>query len=269
MKQLKEKILANEKMASGFYRMRIASKYLSRVTKPGQFFEVRVCDKAELLLRRPFSCHRILKGAVEILYEVVGPATEALSKRKKGEQIDIIGPLGNGFNLEKGPAVLIAGGIGIAPLLALAEKLKGKATVLLGARTRSQVLCEKELKALGCEVRIATDDGSKGHKGFVTDLLRDFLRKYPQYTIHNTLYACGPHAMLKEVAKLAKAHNTPCQVSLEERMACGVGVCLGCPVEVHNPQYSIHNTRQYKMVCKDGPVFDAYDIIWQADKEGV
>lgn len=245
MKQLKERIISNEKVAPGFYRMRVASAYLARNSKPGQFFEVRVSEKVDPLLRRPFSCHRISKGAVEILYEAVGPATGILSHRKAGQILDIIGPLGNGFEISKCKAVLVGGGIGVAPLLALAESMRNKPSVLIGARTRAHVLCEKEFKALGCGVSVATDDGSKGHEGFVTDLLKGHAGA--------DIYACGPHAMLKTVSGIARHAGVSCQVSLEERMACGVGVCLGCPVKVSGG---------YKMVCKDGPVFDSCDIIW-------
>lgn len=261
MKRLKETVLANDKAGPGFYRMRIGSGYLAKNTLPGQFFEVRVSEGTEPLLRRPFSCHRILKGAVEILYEVVGPSTEILARKKKDDTVDIIGPLGNGFDICKGEAMIVAGGIGTAPLFGLAEKLKKKPTVLIGARTKDHLLCEKEFKGLGCEVKVATDDGSKGHKGFVTDLLKGDLRN-TQYAKRNTIYACGPHVMMKEAARIARSCGAPCQVSLEERMACGVGVCLGCPVKVRTMNDERRTMNEYKMVCKDGPVFDAYGIMW-------
>jgi dihydroorotate dehydrogenase electron transfer subunit len=209
-----------------------------------------------------------LNGGIEVLYEVVGKGTESLSAAKQGEYLDVIGPLGNGFvlNAKRYPlnAILIAGGMGVAPLVALAENLahsvqriadrkKAKTYILIGGCSKEHILCEQEFKKLGCGVMVSTEDGSKGKKGLVTDLLKDLLNAI-RYPLNATIYACGPAAMLKTVAKIAEAKRVPCQVSMEEHMACGVGVCLGCPVKVKNGGY--------KMVCKDGPVFDAKEIAW-------
>jgi len=266
MKQLKAKILSNDKVAEDFYRMRIESAYLAKNTKPGQFVEVRCADDVDPLLRRPLGAHRISPGGIDILYEVVGKGTEILARKKKGEDLDVIGPLGNGFEINNSEAsVLVAGGIGVAPMLTLAESIghqvtrspghqKSKIHVIIGAKTKSNILCEKEFKNLKCNVRVATEDGSKGHKGLATDVLKKLLVTWQPGNLA-TIYACGPTGMLKAVAAIAKDKNIPCQVSLEERMACGVGVCLGCPVKVKT-------NHEYKMVCKDGPVFDAEEISW-------
>lgn len=265
MKQLKVKIIENKKTAGSFYKMRIGSSYLARNSKPGQFIEVKCSDRNDPLLRRPLGVHRILKSGIELLYEVVGKGTELLSKKRAEDPLDIIGPLGNGFTLPRTThnaqrtTILIAGGIGVAPLVALAEKLGG-GHVIIGARTKSHVLCEGEFKRAGCKVAIATEDGSKGLKGLATDLLKDFIR-----TTNNerrtTIYACGPHPMLKAASHIARLMKIPCQVSLEERMACGLGVCLGCPVKVKT-KYDVRSTMyEYKMVCKDGPVFNTEDIV--------
>ncbi len=261
MKQLRAKILENKSIAQGFYKMRLESPYLANNAKPGQFIEVKCSDENDPLLRRPLGVHRILKNGIEILYEVVGKGTELLSKRKAGETLDMIGPLGNGFilNAKRYPlnAILIAGGIGVAPLLALAERLayskKQKIHVFIGAKTKEHIICSEDFKKIGCDVSVSTENGSRGHKGFITDLLLDFLNA-KRYTLYANIYACGPNAMLKAVAKIAESKKTPCQISLEERMACGIGVCLGCPVKV--------KVAEYKMVCKDGPVFDAKEIVW-------
>ena len=162
-------------MSAGFWRMRISSAYLAGKAKPGQFVEVRCTAGTEPLLRRPFGIHRIIKGGAELLYEVVGKGTDILAQKKMGEELDLIGPLGNGFalSMRKGTAILVAGGNGVAPLFALAEKMKCqgvKVKVLIGARHNTHILCEKEFKALGAEVLVATEDGSKGHKGLVTHL---------------------------------------------------------------------------------------------------
>ncbi|MDP3729985.1 MAG: dihydroorotate dehydrogenase electron transfer subunit [Candidatus Omnitrophota bacterium] len=261
MKQLKVKIIENKRIARDFYRMRLASAYLAKNSKPGQFVEIRCSEGNEVLLRRPLGVHRISDGGIEVLYEVVGKGTELLSRKNTGEMLDVIGPLGNGFDTRAqehkstSHKILVAGGVGVAPLAALAEELKKKktrVTVIIGAKTGSHILCEKELKKSGCEVRITTEDGSKGRKGLVTDCLTSLLQAPNSQP--PALYACGPTAMLKAIAKIAAEKRIPCQVSMEERMACGVGVCLGCPVKM--------KSGGYKMACKDGPVFDAKEISW-------
>jgi len=264
MKQVKAKIVSNRKASPRHYELTLNAPSIAKEIAPGQFMHVKCSDDGpEPLLRRPFSLHRVKGGCVDILYEVVGRGTELLAKKKAGEVLDVIGPLGNGFDIKTAdyrlPTTdfLVAGGMGVAPLVALAERLasgKSKSYVLIGARTKDHILCENNFKKLGYDVRIATDDGSKGKKGLVTDSLRSLLATGNSQL--STIYSCGPNAMLKEVAKIAHEHKIPCQVSLEEHMACGVGVCLGCPVKV-KPQ------NKYKMVCKDGPVFNAEEIIWE------
>lgn len=279
MKQLKVKIIENKRIAQSFYKMRIESPYLAKNSKPGQFVEVKCADKNGPLLRRPLGVHKISENSIELLYGIVGKGTEMLSERKAGELLDVIGSLGNGFDLQQsavhGPrsTVLVGGGVGVAPLVALAQKLgkkKSEVIVIIGAKTKSHILCEREFKNAGCLVKVSTEDGSKGLKGYATDILRHLLTIVDCRKVN--IYACGPHPMLKAVAHIADAVNIPCQVSLEERMACGVGVCLGCPVKVRTAysvgrRASTPNTQrptqyEYKMVCKDGPVFDAKEIAW-------
>lgn len=268
MKQINVKILENKRIAPDFYKMEIESPYLAKTAKPGQFLEVLCSKNTAPLLRRPFGIHRISRRCVTILYETVGEGTELLSRCAKGECLDVIGPLGNGFDasLSGRTAMLVAGGIGVAPLLALAERLaysvqrtayrkKRKVYVLIGARSKSHIICESEFKRLGCKVLVSTEDGSKGHKGLVTDMLKNLSSISRDVA---TIYACGPIGMLKAVSQIAKEKQISCQVSLEERMACGVGVCLGCPVKVRKELIDF----EYKMVCKDGPVFNAEEIMW-------
>ncbi|MDP2913748.1 MAG: dihydroorotate dehydrogenase electron transfer subunit [Candidatus Omnitrophota bacterium] len=272
MRQLKARILLNKEMVKGFYKMQIESLYLARKIRPGQFVEVRCSEHTDPFLRRPLGCHRILKNGIEMLYEIVGKGTELLSHKRPGEAIDIIGPLGNGFTIDHRPVVLVAGGIGVAPLVALAERLafsveriayrkKPKIDVFIGACKKDHILCANDFKKLGASVYVATEDGSKGPKGLITDFLEDFLSaiRYPQNAM---IYACGPTGMLKAVARIAETERIPCQVSLEERMACGVGVCLGCPVKVKTNDERRMTNDEYKMVCKDGPVFNAEEIAW-------
>ena len=255
MTQFKTKIVSNKRIAPDHYRLSFKAPAIAVNTKPGQFFNIKVDSSYRPLLRRPFGAHKIYKDRIEILYKVVGKATEILSKKKKNDTLSVVGPLGNGFNLLHprgvhrggGSTVLVGGGHGVAPLLALAKTLKAaKLMVYIGARTKKHIVCEKDFEKLGGKVHIATEDGSKGHKGLVTDLFKK--------TMRGAIYACGPKPMLKAVAGFAKRRKIPCQVSLEEYVACGIGTCLGCAVKTKSG---------YKLICKDGPVFDAKEIIWQ------
>jgi dihydroorotate dehydrogenase electron transfer subunit len=278
--ELKAKLIYNKRVRGRYLHLAVLAPRIARLAKPGQFIEIRVCDALEPFLRRPFGIHAVRSGQIEILYEIIGKGTEILSQRRPGEILDVIGPLGNGFNYKTQghkdirTPVLVAGGMGVAPLLFLAEKLDtrtprhkdtSKPIVLIGAKTEKEILCEKEFKKLGCEVKIATDDGSRGFKGRVTDLLDKVLAT--SYKLQATskmpaacslqpaaaIYSCGPKPMLKEIARISKNYNITAQISLEEHMACGIGVCLGCVV----------NTKDgYQRVCKEGPVFDAKEIIW-------
>lgn len=258
MPKIKSRIIEHKKINGHSYKIIISAGKIASLAKPGQFVDIRITNGYEPLLRRPLSIHRVTGSRIELLYEVVGEGTKILSGKKRGELLDIIGPLGNGFNYRLPIAhyelpILVAGGIGVAPLYFLAEKLAPqKPLVLLGAGARDEILIEKEFKKLGCRVKISTDNGSKGFKGRVTDLLNQVLR----LAINDkrfAIYACGPHLMLKEVARLAKKYQVPAQVSLDEHMACGIGACLGCVVKTKNG---------YQRACKEGPVFNAQEVIW-------
>jgi dihydroorotate dehydrogenase electron transfer subunit len=258
--QSNAKLIKNIEVAPNYYKMVLAAPSVAKAAKPGQFIDILIGEKYEPLLRRPFSIHRVLDSNIEILYSVIGKGTRLLSGKKPGERLDILGPLGNGFSiLDSRRSILVAGGMGVAPLVFLAEKLTSikhrassiKHLVFLGAKTKNQILCEKEFKDLGCEVKVTTDDGSGGFKGYVSDLLKKELYA-TRYTLH-AIYACGPKLMLKEIAKISQKNKIPAQISLEEHMACGIGVCFGCAVKTKNG---------YKRVCKEGPVFNAGDIVF-------
>ncbi|MEW6171083.1 MAG: dihydroorotate dehydrogenase electron transfer subunit [Candidatus Omnitrophota bacterium] len=265
--QEKVKIVSNSKIKNNYFKMVLEPKNISINAKPGQFLELMVSDQFDPLLRRPFSIHRIENKKITILYEVLGRGTQILLQRKSGEYLDVIGPLGNGFNIEskiknqKSKIILVAGGMGVAPLVFLAERLaklktqnsKLKTLVLIGAKTKNHLLCEKEFKNFGCEVQISTDDGSMGFKGKATDLLKNLLRATSDER-RTTVFACGPKPMLKEIAIISEKYDIKAQISLEAYMACGFGACLGC----------VAKTREgYKMVCSDGPVFEAKEILWE------
>lgn len=254
------KVLSNDKVAPEHFRITLAAPKISREALAGQFIMVKISNSTDPLLRRPISFHKIdpIKGTIDILFRVIGKGTRLLSEVTPGEDLDIIGPLGNGFTLDrtKDIALIIGGGAGIAPMLALAEVATRKdksARVLIGANNINQVLCEDDFKLLGCDVIVATDDGTYGKKGLITNVLIEELG--PKLSSANAvIYACGPRPMLKALEGISAQYKIPCQVSLEEWMACGIGACFGCTVSTKNG---------YRKVCSDGPVFDIKELIWQ------
>ena len=279
MLQIKAEIIENtELFVKTYYQLSLKVGEISRLAKPGQFVHLRVNNETVPLLRRPFSIHSVGEENLQILYKVIGKGTEILAQRKKGELLDIIGPSGNGYKLPEGKVkvVLVAGGIGVASLYFLAEKIapppissplegedggEGGITVLIGGKSREDILCEDKFKRLGGKIKVSTEDGSSGRKGLVTDLLKGEIL---QLTLQNdsvalssklpiVVYACGTTEMLKETAKIAGKYAVPCYLSLEKIIACGVGACQGCVI----------NTKDgYQRICKDGPVFDSERIIW-------
>jgi dihydroorotate dehydrogenase electron transfer subunit len=268
--QEKCRILDHQKVGPRFYKLTLLSKYIATHAEPGQFVEVRCAAGYDPLLRRPLSFHKInpQHETFELFYEVIGKGTELLTKQTVGSELDVLGPLGSGFKIDpaKKVHILIGGGMGVAPLRALAEAIKGpgagvqgpeKKTVysLIGAKTKEYVQCESEIKTAADQVVVSTDDGSYGEKGLVSDLLLElFANSLPptNYSL-TTIYACGPKAMLKAVAEIAWQKQIDCQLSMEERMACGIGACKGCAVMTRSG---------YKMACKDGPVFAAAEVVW-------
>lgn len=270
--QFRSLILANVEVSPGYFRMRMTAPPEFLTAQPGQFIMVRVFDAIDPLLRRPFGIFDVgvqiasyTGGAdipyLEILYKVVGKGTELLASLHDGDHLDLLAPLGTGFTLEPTPVapLLVGGGIGLAPLYYLAKELVPRTTVRLfaGGRTKEDILCITEFERLGVETYVATDDGTLGERGFVTDVLSRALENASSAA---SIYACGPMPMLAAVSTLAQRFQVPCQVSLEAYMACGVGACLGCviPGKDHSSL-----TPDYRCVCKDGPVFDYRELSWE------
>lgn len=233
--------------------LRFTSSEICASIRAGQFINVKVDEGFEPLLRRPFSVYRVEGEDVEIIFNVVGKGTAALSRKRSGDWIDVLGPLGVPFNLngeEFQTAILVGGGLGVAPLpISTGELLRNGKQVMtvLGARSASQ-LVESHLGNL----HIATDDGSKGFHGNVVGLVKELVssRSIPRPKI----FACGPTAMLRAMGVFAIAEDIPCEVSLEGPMGCGFGICQGCPVEL------VGEGRKYALMCKDGPTFDVRKI---------
>ncbi len=258
MKQLiHATILRNEEIAPQIYSIWFEAPYLAKAAKPGQFVEVYIKDNAHMLPRPLSICDcNTHKGLVRLVYQQVGQGTAWLSHLKPRQKVTVMGPLGNGFALQEvAQHVLVGGGIGIPPLLFLAKQIKaqkGYANIFLGFR--SGRFLYKEFEKLGFGVSIATDDGSVGFHGHVVALME----KVNVNT--GCIYACGPKAMLQGVADFAQSRELPCLVSMEERMACGVGACVGCVVKVADD--SAEEGWAYKKVCHDGPVFNSREVIW-------
>ena len=254
------KIIFNKRLAPETFLMAMESPAVVANARPGQFVMIRVTSGIDPLLRRPFSiCATRGDDLFLILYKVVGRGTALMSKAKEGETLAVLGPLGNGFDLPKRECngVLVAGGIGIAPLIFLAQAMDtGKTAFLTGYRSKNEILPLEPFGLDAMEPLISTDDGTAGHHGFVTELLENHLAGLsgdpPQ------IFSCGPLPMLNHVAGLALKRNIPCQVSLETGMACGLGACQGCVVRAPSGE-----TRTYFHVCKNGPVFDVEKLDWK------
>jgi dihydroorotate dehydrogenase electron transfer subunit len=254
-------IVANKRDTDLYFRMAVRAPLIAPLVQPGQFAHLRVLPLKDALLRRPFSIFQVDGETFSILYKVVGSGTEVLSRMKPGEELSVIGPLGHGFTLPSpGVAIplLIAGGYGMAALYLLAQRSPQKGIVFVGGRRRVDILCESEFRALGWEVRVSTEDGSHGEKGLVTQPLQAELKRS---AAGRTLFACGPTPMLRAVGKIAAEFNVPAELSMDEHMCCGVGVCLTCVIPVISG-----DGWEYQRTCTDGPVFDSRQISWEVAK---
>ena len=252
----KATVIENRLLTENHYLLTLQPSQKIQKPEPGNFFMLSVNNGHDPLLKRPFSIHRYINGDIQILYRVVGKGTRILSNCRTGSTLETLGPLGNKFPApsKKSSIILVAGGLGIAPLFYLAEKLKKREpSFFYGARTADEILLNAELKSLGVTLNIATDDGSLGKKGNIITLLNKFLLHKKESCENPILYACGPEPMLRALSHLSHKLDLKGYVSVEQHMACGIGTCLGCIVKTHNG---------HKRVCKEGPVFKINDIVW-------
>lgn len=254
---VKAKLVKKEALKDDIFKFSVEAKEIVSIAKPGNFMEIRVTDQVEPFLRRPISIFNIDKenGILEFIFQVKGKGTKILSNKEFGEEIDIIGPLGNGkFDYTKYQNLaIIGGGIGVFPLYELAKEAKEdrkNVITYLGYRNKDFVLLEKEFNEVSDELILATDDGSYGKNGLAINFLKEDIEKGKI----DSIYACGPLPMLRAVKKLAEETGIPAQVSLEEKMGCGMGVCLGCAVKTAS---SPKDNPSFVYVCKTGPVFDS------------
>lgn len=246
-------IISINEAAKNIFDVTIKNRDMALSAMPGQFLHIQCGGRT--LLRRPISICDVKGDKIRFIFEIRGEGTYELSKVKSGEKLDVLGPLGHGFTIgdTNKKAVFVGGGIGIYPLLMTAKMYGKNAIALLGFRNKSCDVISADFKSYGCEVIFATDDGSQGVKGYVTDLLDSVL----SCGDIDRIFACGPLPMLKTTAKIADDKNIYCEVSMEERMGCGVGACLVCACKV-----KVSGTEHYLHVCKDGPVFDSRAVIF-------
>jgi dihydroorotate dehydrogenase electron transfer subunit len=267
-KQLRCRVLEHAERAPGIHRLALDAPDIACQAEPGQFVHV-LCTPSgyDPLLRRPFSVHYAdpEAGKIVIVYEVRGRGTKTLSERKPGEFIDVIGPLGQGFRIPETddgrPFLLIGGGIGVAPLYFTVRRLEerfgsDRVTFMVGARTADLILCQPEFEKHCRDYHACTDDGTAGFHGFVTGRMCECLDG-ESFCAPPIIYACGPTPMLEAVSKLAQEHGCDCQVSVEAKMACGVGACLSCVIKVRDG-----DSFKYVRSCAEGPVFNAAEVIW-------
>ena len=280
----------NCRISAVYRHLGIVAPGFPRAFGPGQFVMVRPSFSVDPFLPRAFSIYRIAPSAdsagptVEILYKVLGKGTQCLSRMEAGQEAEILGPLGNNFTVRENveAAVLVAGGIGVPPIAALARNIRNpqsairNCVVFLGGKTSEDILCVKDFEAAGATVHITTEDGSRGTRGLITDLLTPFLvsvgdrahwqsgnQERPSRPVAQSpsllcIFTCGPSGMLAAVARLAERFGVACQTSVEANMACGFGACMGCAIEAR----SDGSDPKYKLVCKDGPVFDSGELVW-------
>ena len=256
-------VLEKREAAPGHFWMRLECGWKAEAAEPGQFLHLLLPDGPDgLLLRRPYTVYRRRPGELEILFQAVGSGSGALASRRVGDRVRTLGPLGNGFRMPPpdADAYLVGGGVGMASLFLLAERLTalGVSTrVLIGARSAEYLLCLDDLRPLGAAVFTATDDGSAGFHGFVTELLAESVRREKPSNPH--VFACGPTAMMAALSAYTAERGIPSQSALENRMGCAMGVCLGCAAPIQR-----EGELQYERVCLEGPVFDSSLVLWDA-----
>lgn len=240
----------NEEIAKGIFDFVLYNPQLAKITKEGQFAHVKVSGKT---LRRPISICDADNERIRLVFQVKGEGTEILSEAKVGDELDIICPLGHGFDIKKDKKYcLIGGGIGVPPMLYCA-KTADNPVVITGFRNKDLVILQEDFKKYTDELYLVTDDGTAGEKGFVTDILKKKIDEVDE------VCACGPMVMLKAIAEICKENGKPCQVSLEERMGCGIGACLVCACKTRTGE---NGGEEYTHVCKKGPVYKAEEVVF-------
>jgi dihydroorotate dehydrogenase electron transfer subunit len=272
MKNRHVTVVSNHQVVPDCFTMTVTGSLEDFRPRSGQFIMVKLRDEYDPLLRRPFAAS--LTGAssgvqCEIIYKVAGRGTRIMSHMCPGTSLELLGPLGNGFSAPEAPGVVlvVAGGMGIVSLRALVLQLRklpgARIHLFMGARSADRLLFYREFVDLGMELHLASEDGTIGYQGMVTEIFGSFLNELtPADRKSARCFACGPTPMLAAVARITSRHQLPCQVSLEARMACGIGACLGCVVKRNTVPSGGSGYEAYARVCAEGPVFDAGEIAW-------
>jgi len=258
-------IRAVDKVAKNTYRIRLYAPGIAQNCYAGNFVNILVPRCSEILWRRPFSIHQSdsYQGTIDILFSAIGRGTKVLKDLRPGDMLDVLGPLGNRFSYPPGlkEAIIVAGGLGIAVFPFVLQSLKflqGKRTLFYGAQTKDNFCGIDDLRDLATEMHLCTDDGSQGEKGLVTDVLEKYLSADSERD-GRELYVCGPTPMMKRIQALALTYGFSAQVSVENKMACGFGACVGCPVTIAHPK---PDGKKYWLACRDGPVFPLSEIVF-------
>lgn len=288
MIQLKSSIVSNEQLTENCWRITLEAPQIASEIKPGQFINVKIPETNDPLFRRPFSVFRRVRedrgySGIEVVYEVVGRGTRLMTNLKPGDELDIIGPLGHGFEWERDKKVhvLLSSETGAAGLFMLGEEISKAAdeyglelNILLDAKSKKTFILEKEFRTLNGKVLASTHDGTYGYHGYVTEILKDSFDK-GEISLDCAIYACGPELMFKALVPICQQYNIPAQVSMERHMGCGIGACLSCVCKVDKDsvlkyrdlksshiQFSPEEEFGYALVCKDGPVFRIDEVIF-------
>jgi dihydroorotate dehydrogenase electron transfer subunit len=260
MRYVQARVSENRVLGGGYFILRLSGCASLGAAKPGQFVMIRGAWGRDPLLPRAFSLMTVDPGAgtADVLAKTVGRGTALLERSLPGAELDVLGPLGTSFPAPDADCVdlLVAGGVGLPPLymqgeLAAAQRLAGRSEMLYGGRGAKDLVVLEEMKAMGLALHLSTEDGSVGTKGLITSVLEARLDAHRGKRVR--VMGCGPNGMLWAAARIARERNVPCFISLEEQMACGIGVCLGCAIPARS--------RPYRYVCSNGPVFDAADVL--------
>lgn len=257
-----DKIVGKQELAENIFKLTVESERVSAEAKPGQFVNIKCCEGTQAMLRRPVSICRADRknGVYDLVFQKKGEGTALLSLKKPGDVLDILGPLGNGFdlNVRHSRIAVVGGGIGIFPLLFILEESKAAVKrAYLGFRTGKLAVLEEEFRQNASSLEITTDDGSYGKHGLVTEILKRDM----EVCRFDMIYSCGPVPMMKKVIEAASENGASCQVSLEQRMGCGFGACLVCACKTRGPEGE--KDWQYSHVCRDGPVFNGRDVLFE------
>ncbi len=245
------KIIKKTNLCGSIFDVTVEDEYLAKTSRCGQFVHIDCGD--EFVLRRPISICEVTDTGIRFIFDVRGKGTQKLSEKQVGDSLDILGPLGNGFTIRKEKALILGGGIGVYPLFQLAKQV-GTCDVALGFRTKDLVTLEDEFKSHCNNLYIATDDGSYGFHGNALQAVKEKLES----GAYEAVYACGPLPMLKALKEITDKYNIHCQISMEERMGCGIGACLCCNIKVEDDS---EEGFRHLHVCKDGPVFNAREVL--------